>query len=140
MFPGAKKVSFRAPLTEEIVTEKYTMRHSDLDSSRSTISTLELSPSEPEAEKPQVKSEGDALKSGVKAEKKKSASSPRAGDKRDSSDEDDSDTCPATPVAGRKKRHREWVWTLGPIKPTTPSSDEIKADDSGFEEQKREGK
>lgn len=139
MFPGAKKVAFRAPLTEDIVTEKYTMRHSDLESSMSTISTLELSPAEPEADKPKAKSEGDALKLGVKAEKKKSASSPRTGDKRDSSDEDDSDTCPATPVAGRKKRHREWVWTLGPIKPTQSSSDQKKADGSGLEEQKSEG-
>jgi len=37
---------------------------------------------------------------------------PVAGEKRDSSDED-SDTCPETPVAGRRKRRREWVWTLG---------------------------
>ncbi|KAF2400263.1 hypothetical protein EJ06DRAFT_543120 [Trichodelitschia bisporula] len=40
--------------------------------------------------------------------------SPRAGDKRDSSSESDSDSCPETPVAGRRKRRREWVWTLGP--------------------------
>lgn len=117
MFPAAKKVAFRAPLTEDITTEKYTMRHSDLDSSISTISTLELSP--PETDKAELKNEGDALKSHSKTEKKKKAgSSPQTGEKRESSDEEDSDTCPATPVAGRKKRHREWVWTLGPVKPT----------------------
>jgi hypothetical protein len=43
--------------------------------------------------------------------------SPKVGDKRDSSSESesDSDSCPETPVAGRRKRRREWVWTLGPI-------------------------
>ncbi|KAF2497780.1 hypothetical protein BU16DRAFT_424753, partial [Lophium mytilinum] len=43
---------------------------------------------------------------------------PRTGDKRDSSSSEDSDSedsCPETPVAGRRKRRREWVWTLGPI-------------------------
>jgi len=42
--------------------------------------------------------------------------SPKAGDKRDSSSESDSDSCPETPVAGRRKRRREWVWTLGPVR------------------------
>jgi hypothetical protein len=41
--------------------------------------------------------------------------SPKIGDKRDSSSESDSDSCPETPVAGPRKRRREWVWTLGPI-------------------------
>lgn len=109
------------------------MRHSDIESSNSTISTLELSPPEAESESEAIskvadaKSEGDALKSQAKSAKQKSAPSPRAGDKRDSSDEEDSDTCPATPVAGRKKRHREWVWTLGPID-SANASDESKGD------------
>lgn len=30
-------------------------------------------------------------------------------------EEDDTDTVPQTPVAGRRKRQRDWVWTLGPI-------------------------
>ena len=34
-----------------------------------------------------------------------------------SRDGDDSDTCPATPVAGKRKRDRQWVWTLGPVQP-----------------------
>ncbi|KAJ8106731.1 hypothetical protein OPT61_g9349 [Boeremia exigua] len=52
---------------------------------------------------------------------------PRLGDKRDSSEsEDDSDTCPQTPVAGRRKRSRDWRWTLGklPGDSTSPASDE----------------
>jgi hypothetical protein len=52
---------------------------------------------------------------------------PRAGDKRDSSEsEDDSDTCPQTPVAGRRKRSRDWRWTLGKLPGDTqsPSSED----------------
>jgi len=46
---------------------------------------------------------------------------PLVGEKRESSDED-SDTCPETPVAGRRKRRREWVWTLGPVDKSTFST------------------
>jgi hypothetical protein len=120
MFPAAKKVAFRAPLTEDITTERYTMKHSDIDSSISTISTLELSP--PDSEKPKKMSEGDVHKLNARSKEKKAAS-PQTGDKRESSDEDDSDTCPATPVAGRKKRSREWVWTLGPVEAASKLSD-----------------
>lgn len=120
MFPTAKKVAFRAPLTEDITTERYTMRHSDIESSISTISTLELSP--PDTEKAEEISEGDAHKLNSKSKGKK-ARSPQTGEKRESSDEDDSDTCPATPVAGRKKRSREWVWTLGPVETESKLSD-----------------
>jgi hypothetical protein len=96
------------------------MRHSDIESSISTISTLELSP--PDTEKPEELSEGDAHKLNTKSKGKK-ARSPQTGEKRESSDEDDSDTCPATPVAGRKKRSREWVWTLGPVETASNPSD-----------------
>ena len=116
------------------------MRHSDIESSISTISTLELSP--PETDKPEVESEGQALKSGVKTatKKGKSSSSPRTGEKRESSDEEDSDTCPATPVAGRKKRHREWVWTLGPVDTTSSTPcDKPRIDSAGIGEEKNEG-
>ncbi|GAB7362493.1 hypothetical protein MBLNU230_g2814t1 [Neophaeotheca triangularis] len=110
MFPTPKKVSFKAPLTEDIKNEKFTTKHSDLESSSSTISTLELSPPEGEALKNKAGKVAGATKAVV-------PQSPRLGEKRESSDEEDSDSdkCPATPVAGRKKRHRDWVWTLGPI-------------------------
>lgn len=137
MFPTSKKVAFAAPLTEDITTEKYTMRHSDIESSFSTISTLELSP--PETNKLEVEGEGNALKSGAKTVTKKgTSSSPRTGEKRESSDEEDSDTCPATPVAGRKKRHREWVWTLGPVDTTSASNDKPRIDSAGIGEVKVE--
>lgn len=38
-------------------------------------------------------------------------------------EEDDYETDPKTPIAGRRKRQREWVWTLGPL-PGLPSRDE----------------
>ncbi|OCL03170.1 hypothetical protein AOQ84DRAFT_158699 [Glonium stellatum] len=56
---------------------------------------------------------------------------PRTGEKRDSSSsESDSDSCPETPVAGRRKRRREWVWTLGPIGKHSLSSETSTSDDS----------
>lgn len=127
MFPAAKKVAFKAPLTEDIQTTKYTMRHSDIESSTSTISTLELSP----AEKASTTDSDDCDKAEVTVEaEKKESLSPQTGDKRESSDEEeDSDSCPNTPVAGRKKRHRAWRWTLGPVNPS---------DDDQYEQQSEE--
>ncbi|GAB7350234.1 hypothetical protein MBLNU459_g0887t1 [Dothideomycetes sp. NU459] len=122
MFPSPKRVSFRAPLTEEIQTETYTLAHSDLDSSW-TISTLNSThpqrdtihpskPTETSRSLQQDKSENGDL------DAKSDPKSPHIGDKRESSDEEeDSDVCPATPVTRRSKRPREWVWTLGPIEP-----------------------
>ncbi|KAJ4985388.1 hypothetical protein SVAN01_09143 [Stagonosporopsis vannaccii] len=135
MFPAEKRVSFRTPLEEEIKTVKYTWASSDLDSSSSTLTSLDststdsssagpeptathhsvvpklsqpslsLQPSSPP--KPTVA----AIESSTRQRKP-----PRTGDKRDSSEsEDDSDTCPQTPVAGRRKRSRDWRWTLGKL-------------------------
>lgn len=109
MFPAPKKVAFKALLTEEIRNEKYTLRHSDIETSRS----------EPESKALDAVDDDDVADIEVveaTAMPKSKATSPKTGDKRDSSDEEDSDTCPATPVAGRKKRHRQWRWTLGPNK------------------------
>ncbi len=58
------------------------------------------------------------------------AVTPRTGDKRDSSDEEDSDTCPATPIAGRRKRHRQWRWTLGPTGSRAGEEDGVSEDDA----------
>jgi len=134
MFPSAKKVAFKAPLEEEIKTEKYTWRHSDIESSASTISTLELSP--PEANESEQKTD-DSTK--VKPTEQLSTSSPQTGEKRESSDEEDSDTCPATPVAGRRKRHRQWVWTLGPVQSSEPSTDSQRPGEAGVGQEKTGG-
>ncbi|KAK6430003.1 hypothetical protein LTR95_013845 [Oleoguttula sp. CCFEE 5521] len=113
---NAKKVAFKAPLEEEIHTERYTFRNSDIESSSSTISTLELTPSDRSKARDQVDDEASHL--GEKPQRDLSVKAPTmTGEKRDAEeDEEDSDTCPATPVAGRRKRDREWVWTLGPVK------------------------
>ncbi|KAK4987706.1 hypothetical protein LTR66_002665 [Elasticomyces elasticus] len=117
MFAVAKKVSFKEQLTEEITTVKYTMAHSDLASSSSTISSLSLSTTASELHtEPVVKTSTPSTHTTPPQhdpDTETAAASPRAGEKRDSSDED-SDTCPETPVAGRRKKRREWVWTLAP--------------------------
>lgn len=111
MFPSPKKVSFRAPLTEDIHNEVYTLAHSDIDSAPFSMTSLEPLPT------------GHGKY--VQQHKKNTTlpiREPNCGDKRDSSSEDDSDSdiCPSTPVTRRSKRPREWVWTLGPINTITP--------------------
>ncbi|KAI9664326.1 MAG: hypothetical protein M1831_002259 [Alyxoria varia] len=102
-------VAFRQPLDEEITTSRYTASHLDL------IDPEPLSTS----------SSG-------------SGSSPRTGKKRDSpSDEEDESneerdeggSVPKTPVAGRRKRRRAWVWTLGPV-PGQSGGGEVDASES----------
>ncbi|KAH7090680.1 hypothetical protein FB567DRAFT_437994 [Paraphoma chrysanthemicola] len=132
MFPAEKRVSFRTPLEEEITTTKYTLAHSDIESSVSTLSSAASAAS--------TDSASSAVHHSLRADSTTALSSPaqspaattnprfstldssprpkqpRAGDKRDSSSsEDESDTCPETPVAGRRKRTRDWRWTLGPV-------------------------
>lgn len=114
MFPATKKVAFRTPLEEEVKTTKYTLRHIDIESSTSTISTLELSPIKKEEAQPCDSATEDDQKpsKSVVTATKKFSSTPQTGDKRESSDEEDSDTGASTPIAGRRKRSRRWVWTL----------------------------
>lgn len=123
MFPPAKKVGFKAPLTEEITTAKFTLRHSDIESSSSTISTLDLNESAEERDERVVREEKGEKK---KSKEGKGATSPQTGEKRESSndeeDDGDGETYPTTPVAGRRKRHRQWRWTLGPVRSTDAST------------------
>ncbi|CBX93141.1 hypothetical protein LEMA_P040420.1 [Plenodomus lingam JN3] len=150
MFPAEKRVSFRTPLEEEITTVKYTLAHSDLQSSLSTLSSNESTtstmPSGPEAAnlksslcldtshstcphqiaEPPSKSPSRPLNCMDPAtEISPPRKAPRIGEKRDSSSsDDDSDSCPETPVAGRRKRTRDWRWTLGQLAGKGVSSDE----------------
>ena len=102
MFPAAKKVSFSAALPEEIRTTKYTLRHSDIESP--IISAPEVSTEEKQEEGTNTVAEP------------KSRPSLQLGTKHAlRSEDDDSDNPPVTPVAGRRKKDRQWVWTLGPI-------------------------
>lgn len=129
MFPAVKKVGFKVPLEEEVKTRRYTLRHSDIESSASTISTLELTPADG---KDEIQHEKGVDNSPKKPDENHYVFSPHTGDKRESDDED-SDTCPATPVAGRRKRHRQWRWTLGPVE--SRSSKDEPAEDVGSKEQ-----
>ncbi|KAF2839563.1 hypothetical protein M501DRAFT_1015658 [Patellaria atrata CBS 101060] len=135
LFPAAKRVSFRDPLVEEIHTSKYTYAQSEVDLESSTSSIASTKSSSSGASFGSISSEGSSHSVSLSLSTSSGESSgsehqlgspasvssdegrlggPRAGDKRDSSDSD-SDSAPETPVAGRRKRRREWVWTLGPI-------------------------
>ncbi|KAF2470587.1 uncharacterized protein BDR25DRAFT_303665 [Lindgomyces ingoldianus] len=153
LFPAEKKVSFRTPLEEEIKTVKYTLAHSDLESSissDSTVSSVETTayseqesstvslliessassspnfPSSPSVSSPSEQSNSPAFSS---LEGSPRPRGPRIGEKRDSSSsESDSDSCPETPVAGRRKRRRDWRWTLGPLPGSDKSSSSTTSD------------
>ncbi|KAF2273359.1 uncharacterized protein EI97DRAFT_436218 [Westerdykella ornata] len=143
-FPAEKRVTFRTPLEEEIKTTKYTLAHSDLQSSASssasTIASIETTSSADSKSSTislSVRTASTSSSSSGSASASPSGSSehptsssrdtspsaraPRAGDKRDSS-ESDSDSAPETPVAGRRKRRRDWRWTLGPLPGSKGSS------------------
>lgn len=117
MFSNAKRVSFRAPLSETITTVKYTTAHMDLETTDSRSGrglpppTLVL-----RGQRIALQAAGDAkdisaspAQQGEDVDSEcRSNSPPVDGDR----DEEDSDVCPSAPV----KRRREWVWTLGPLK------------------------
>nr|POE83338.1 hypothetical protein CFP56_69344 [Quercus suber] len=128
IFPTPKTVSFRACLTEDICTFTYTWKNSDLSG-----------PSSPTLHALSTREEGEAMKA---AHGGATIIQPQTGEKRESSDEeeeeeeqgeeeeqqqqqdhDDAEICPQTPVAGRRKRTRQWRWTLGPITPDYAAAD-----------------
>ncbi|KAF2741072.1 hypothetical protein EJ04DRAFT_539750 [Polyplosphaeria fusca] len=148
LFPAEKKVSFRTPLEEEIKTTKYTMAHSDLESSFSSSSTVSLGSADSEptssathhsiassntSDVTSSPSEQLAPAAFASLERSPRPRGPRTGEKRDSSEsESDSDSAPETPVAGRRKRSRDWRWTLGPLpsdkSPSTSTSEQPSED------------
>ncbi|KAF2762376.1 hypothetical protein EJ05DRAFT_473289 [Pseudovirgaria hyperparasitica] len=126
-FPPIKRVSFKEPLVEEITNTLYTAKHSDLDTSIASIipeppktpkvntnceleihtsSNITDTSSEPPARSP---SPTLSVRSNDSTQ-----SSPMIPSKRDSSDSESEDSCPETPIAGRRKRNRLWRWTLAP--------------------------
>ncbi|OAL51158.1 hypothetical protein IQ07DRAFT_643272 [Pyrenochaeta sp. DS3sAY3a] len=165
MFPAEKRVSFRTPIEEEITTVKYTLAHSDIESSTSTLSSLASlassdaaaasTDSDPSAERHSLSPIDSTRTTSEPARlplepplQRPSATtaaldispprskSPRVGEKRDSSSSEDDSDCPETPVAGRRKRRRDrdWRWTLGPLtesdKSASSTSDATTSDDS----------
>ncbi|KAF9698587.1 hypothetical protein EKO04_003379 [Ascochyta lentis] len=153
MFPAEKRVSFRTPLEEEIKTVKYTWANSDMESSSSTLTSLDSTSTDsastesaatatatPNSATPKLQLSKPSLSLQSSTEAKPIVSTiessstqrkpPRLGDKRDSSEsEDDSDTCPQTPVAGRRKRSRDWRWTLGKLPGDNSSTASTASDD-----------
>jgi len=91
-FPAVKRVAFRAQLVEEIHTSKYTLRHFDIPS-------REPSPTP-----------SDHAKSAAKRE---ASTTPI--------DNEEDDECPATPIIGRRKKIRDWTWTLGAVPGAVPT-------------------
>lgn len=87
---GDRRVGFHENIEEKIQTTKYIAQHYDL------IVASDSS------------SEGDEARAGSKRE------SP-CEEETIEEDSGDDESYPKTPVAGRKKRRREWVWTLGPL-------------------------
>ena len=106
--PPVRCVSFRDPLTEDITPAKVPTLGSPSSETSTDSTGVETKPLRQYADR--------ALFSPP----------PRTGTKRhfiednDEDGEDDSDSYPVTPVAGKRKCDREWVWTLGPI----PNSDQ----------------
>ncbi|KAF2862548.1 hypothetical protein K470DRAFT_198192, partial [Piedraia hortae CBS 480.64] len=93
---AAKRVAFRAPLEEIIQTAKYTMAHYDLACSEPRLSAAR-------------QEEGEAHKAALRRSSKADDDEPND----DSNDDDEHNIMyPVTPVAGRRKRHRQWRWTL----------------------------
>jgi len=119
--PRRKAVSFSEGPIEYITNTLYTLRHSDIPS---------RSPS------PAVNDDGCETKLNIPPivlnQSHKHALSPQATDEPlalrtcHHATEDDYETDPKTPVAGRRKRQREWVWTLGPLTGVAAADDEDK--------------
>lgn len=121
VFSATKKVLFRAQLTEDIETTKFTMRHPDIE-----VVPTGVTDGGDEQQRTETQDNCEAGEPST-------SHSPRSGEKRDSSDEE-SDTCPATPVAGRRKRDRQWRWTLGHVSPASPPKPR-QANDSVMDEE-----
>lgn len=95
MFPNTKRVSYRCPL-EEIMPAKRPL--SEIESPTKQIGNFEETESEP----------SDSV-----TEKK-----PECGSEDDVG-------IPVMPTRGRRKRRREWVWTLGSLEPAGPNPEDL---------------
>ncbi|KAF2720064.1 hypothetical protein K431DRAFT_295439 [Polychaeton citri CBS 116435] len=140
-----KRVAFKIPLEEEITTSVYTMRHSDLTfaeiaSAEAAAVTPTLSPPKRHRAKRGLSLDLDStVPNSYEAEK--AAEEKEVGQQQQqqqavaAEEEGDRDICPVTPVAGRNKKDREWVWTLGPVATggaaTTATSSSSSSDDEG---------
>ncbi|KAB8346118.1 hypothetical protein FH972_023167 [Carpinus fangiana] len=140
LFPPTRRVAFRPShsLCEEINTTRYTARHQDLleeDQPASTDILIQTPARRSECAPPACTLKKIAIDPQLLAECRGKQSNEDActGDKRESSSPDsgnedeasDGDQFPKTPVAGRAKKRREWVWTLGELNGANATSTPI---------------
>ncbi|KAI9723805.1 MAG: hypothetical protein M1828_004055 [Chrysothrix sp. TS-e1954] len=127
LFPPVKRVCFSQPLFEEVRNSTYKLRHSDI---------LDLEIEEEGGQEESAHEEVEEQSAPRKHEKPAlSLSSTTAQSQQrkthEDEDSDDSDdaTFPKTPIAGRRKKVREWKWTLG-----SSSSEDVNSIESNAEE------
>lgn len=136
-FPAPKRVAYCFPLEEEIKTTRFTTSHLDLLSDESEEATKSDGSEDSEGSQPSDSSEEDEEREGNKGEK----SGPRK--KRKSVEghsqrqvqaaalrdglRDEAEYEPTTPAHGsrRKRRRREWKWTLGPVDRSSDQADSL---------------
>jgi len=99
LFPAAKKVNFRANLTEEVQNRVYVMANSDIDSPIPTASSFSTF----------------CARTPVTARRVGGFEAAPLSAITEVQSQMELEKCPTTPVAGRSKRTRDWVWTLGPV-------------------------
>lgn len=119
-FPPPKKVTFRAELAEEIVTQKYVMRHADLSSSEddySSSETDEQSSTSNDEEVEEGKEQAirvDEISARGRRKRKCTATSPCPPNEDNRGRED---TSQSRSTRRSKRKRRIWVWT----EPTVPN-------------------
>ncbi|KAI9733580.1 MAG: hypothetical protein M1834_003182 [Cirrosporium novae-zelandiae] len=158
LFRAEKRVRYATPLEEEIKTRKYIHRDIDLYSSppsrKTATSRLSISPppsskseaagSTSETQVPSPPSNGTAIAihtslTSSTAKRSLQISHPIPTDsaiensQENTSREADIES-PRTPAQGRRKRRREWVWTLGPL----PEDGDMSREDKKNENETKE--
>jgi len=121
-FPAPKRVAYRTPLEEEIRTFRFVARHSDLPSDESGPETQSDGSEDSDGSKHSDSTDEETEGNNSKLRKKRksieghSERQIRAAAIRDGLAED-AEFEPSTPAhtSQRKRRRREWKWTLGPL-------------------------
>ena len=135
---AVKHVSFRDPLDEEIRTFKYTLAHSDIfaedaalaltcpdrnggmveqhpSAGNQRIASTQLSTMRPHSS---IADASSAHRSALEKLSDRSSATINSLKRESDDSETDSDFYAQTPASGRRKRRREWVWTLEPLNKT----------------------
>jgi len=116
-FPPPKRVAYRFPLEEEIKTVRFVVPHSEISSEEDARSDSDVSTTSSHTSSSGSSSEDETTQKQNAVEKKHKRRTKRkihAAGLRDIKDQESQDGS-GTPVQGRRKRRREWKWTLGPL-------------------------